>query len=271
MQRESAAGKGGRADKPGGEGKKRKEEKTRRKGQAGKPEQGGKAKTAGKEARQGTGHSGRNAHAGSGKHAGTPAGRDGERYPMPDLAGLPDDIRERILAVQEKSGFVPNVFLKLARRPAEFRAFFAYHDALMLKDSVLTKAEREMIVVATSALNQCLYCVVAHGAILRIYQKDALIADQLATNYRKAPLPPRQRTMLDFACKVAVASATIDDDDHRLLAEHGFDAEAAWDIAAISSFFALSNRMANFSAMMPNEEFYLLGRVKPSKTPGDPA
>jgi uncharacterized peroxidase-related enzyme len=188
-----------------------------------------------------------------------------ERYPMPDLAGLPDDLRERILAVQEKSGFVPNVFLKLARRPAEFRAFFAYHDALMLKDSALSKAEREMIVVATSALNQCLYCVVAHGAILRIYQKDPLIADQVATNYRKAPLRPRQRAMLDFACKVATSSATLDDDDHRSLAEHGFDAEAAWDIAAIAAFFALSNRMANFSAMMPNEEFYLLGRIKPAK------
>jgi uncharacterized peroxidase-related enzyme len=206
----------------------------------------------------------------SGGSSGGSGGGSGERYPLPELAGLPEDIRDRILAVQEKSGFVPNVFLKLARRPPEFRAFFAYHDALMLKDSMLTKAEREMIVVATSALNQCLYCVVAHGAILRIYQKDALIADQVATNYRKAPLPPRQRAMLDFACKVATASATIDDDDHRVLAEHGFDAEAAWDIAAIAAFFALSNRMANFSTMMPNEEFYLLGRTKAPKAPPGP-
>jgi len=254
MRRESAASKGGRADKPGKERK------------------GGKEGEEGKEGRKSKGRSaGKASPDGSSKHQGERTGRDGERYPVPDLAGLPEDIRERILAVQEKSGFVPNVFLKLARRPAEFRAFFAYHDALMLKDSVLSKAQREMIVVATSALNQCLYCVVAHGAILRIYQKDALIADQVATNYRKAPLPPRERAMLDFACKVAVSSATIDDEDHRILAGHGFDAEAAWDIAAIASFFALSNRMANFSAMMPNEEFYLLGRVKPSKAPGGPA
>ena len=187
-----------------------------------------------------------------------------DRYPLPELATLPEDIRERILAVQEKSGFVPNVFLKLARRPAEFRAFFAYYDALMMKEGRLSKAEREMIVVATSALNNCLYCVVAHGAILRIYQKDPLIADQLATNYRKAALPPRQRAMLDFACKVAVASATIDEEDHRLLQAHGFDAEDAWDIAAIAAFFALSNRIANFSGMMPNPEFYAMGRTAPA-------
>ena len=187
--------------------------------------------------------------------------KGGDRYPLPDIGTLPDDIRERILAVQEKSGFVPNVFLKLARRPAEFRAFFAYYDALMLKDGALTKAEREMIVVATSALNNCLYCVVAHGAILRIYQKDPLIADQLATNYRKAALPPRQRAMLDFACKVAVSSATVDDEDHRILQAQGFDAETIWDIAAIAAFFALSNRIANFSGMMPNEEFYAMGRA----------
>ena len=187
--------------------------------------------------------------------------KEGDRYPLPDIGTLPDDIRERILAVQEKSGFVPNVFLKLARRPAEFRAFFAYYDALMLKDGALTKAEREMIVVATSALNNCLYCVVAHGAILRIYQKDPLIADQLATNYRKAALPPRQRAMLDFACKVAVSSATVDDEDHRILQAQGFDAETIWDIAAIAAFFALSNRIANFSGMMPNEEFYAMGRA----------
>ena len=187
--------------------------------------------------------------------------KGGDRYPLPDIGTLPGDIRERILAVQEKSGFVPNVFLKLARRPAEFRAFFAYYDALMLKDGALTKAEREMIVVATSALNNCLYCVVAHGAILRIYQKDPLIADQLATNYRKAALPPRQRAMLDFACKVSVSSATVDDEDHRILQAQGFDAETIWDIAAIAAFFALSNRIANFSGMMPNEEFYAMGRA----------
>jgi uncharacterized peroxidase-related enzyme len=203
------------------------------------------------------------------KSAAKSGGREGEngakleksqRYPMPDLASLPDDIRERILKVQEKSGFVPNVFLKLARRPAEFRAFFDYYDALMLKDSMLSKAEREMIVVATSALNNCLYCVVAHGAILRIYQKDPLIADQLAVNYRKAALPPRQRAMLDFACKVALSSATVDDEDHEALERHGFDAESIWDIAAIAAFFALSNRLANFSGMMPNDEFYAMGR-----------
>lgn len=195
------------------------------------------------------------------KKIGTPvASPEPERYPLPELGSLPEDLRERIMAVQEKSGFVPDVFLKLARRPAEFRAFFAYYDALMLKDSALSKAEREMIVVATSALNQCLYCVVAHGAILRIYQKDPLIADQLATNYRKAALTPRQRAMLDFACKVAASSALIDDEDHQGLLRHGFDAEAIWDIAAIAAFFALSNRLANFSGMMPNAEFYTIGR-----------
>ena len=188
------------------------------------------------------------------------APRTQERYPLAELSSLPPDLRERILAVQEKAGFVPNVFLMLARRPAEFRAFFAYHDAVMLGEGPLTKAEREMIVVATSALNQCLYCVVAHGAILRIYQKDPLIADQLAVNHRKAPITPRQRAMLDFACKVAVDSAALDDDDHARLREHGFDAEAAWDIAAIAAFFALSNRMANATGMMPNEAFYRMGR-----------
>ena len=206
------------------------------------------AKTTRKQPKPGTGKAAREA-------------KGGDRYPLPDIGTLPDDIRERILAVQEKSGFVPNVFLKLARRPAEFRAFFAYYDALMLKDGALTKAEREMIVVATSALNNCLYCVVAHGAILRIYQKDPLIADQLATNYRKAALPPRQRAMLDFACKVSVSSATVDDEDHRILQAQGFDAETIWDIAAIAAFFALSNRIANFSGMMPNEEFYAMGRA----------
>ncbi len=183
-----------------------------------------------------------------------------DRYPPAELSSLPPDLRERIVAVQEKAGFVPNVFLKLARRPAEFRAFFAYHDALMLGDGPLSKAEREMIVVATSALNDCLYCVVAHGAILRIYAKDPLIADQLAVNYRKAPITARQRAMLDFACKVATDSAALGDEDFARLREHGFDAEAAWDIAAIAAFFALSNRMANASGMMPNEAFYPMGR-----------
>ena len=203
-----------------------------------------------------------------GKNAGTkkgsaaiPAARP-DRYPSPALEALPPDVRERIVAVQEKSGFVPTVFLKLARRPAEFRAFFAYHDALMLKEGMLSKAEREMIVVATSAINQCLYCVVAHGAILRIYQKDPLIADQLATNWRKAPLTSRQRAMLEFACKVATDSAKIGDEDHDALLRQGFDAEAIWDIATIAAFFGLSNRIANFSDMMPNAEFYALGRER---------
>ena len=183
-----------------------------------------------------------------------------ERYPHPALDALPDDVRERIVAVQQKAGFVPDVFLKLARRPAEFRAFFDYHDALMLKPGVLTKGEREMIVVATSAANQCLYCVVAHGAILRIYQKDPLIADQIAVNYRKAPITARQRAMLDFALKVATDSARLGEDDHSVLRDHGFDDETIWDIAAIAAFFALSNRMANFSHMMPNPQFYAMGR-----------
>ncbi|NLD53175.1 MAG: peroxidase-related enzyme [Burkholderiaceae bacterium] len=184
----------------------------------------------------------------------------GDRYPLAELSSLPPDLRERIVAVQEKAGFVPDVFLKLARRPAEFRAFFAYHDALMTGEGPLTKAEREMIVVATSAINDCLYCVVAHGAILRIHQKDPLIADQVAVNYRKAPLPARSRAILDFACKVATDSAALGDEDYERLLEHGLDAEAAWDIASIAAFFALSNRMANASGMMPNEEFYRMGR-----------
>ena len=184
-----------------------------------------------------------------------------ERYPSATLESLPADLRERIEAVQSKSGFVPEVFLKLARRPDECRAFFAYHDVLMLKDGPLSKAEREMIVVATSALNRCLYCVVAHGAILRIHQKDPLIADQIAVNYRKAPITARQRAMLDFACRVASASHDIDDADFERLHDEGFDDEAIWDIAAIAAFFGLSNRMANLSGMMPNPEFYGLGRV----------
>lgn len=189
-----------------------------------------------------------------------------DRYPAPTLDELPDDIRERVTAVQQKSGFVPNVFLKLARRPDEFRAFFAYHDALMAKEGGgLSKGEREMIVVATSALNDCLYCVVAHGAILRIYEKNPLIADQIAVNYRKAPLTPRQRAMLDFATKVAVDSARVSDADFEALRAQGFSDEDAWDIGAIAALFALSNRMANLSNMQPNPEFYLLGRVPKTK------
>ncbi len=187
------------------------------------------------------------------------------RYPVPSLDELPDDIRGRILEVQEKSGFVPNVFLTLAHRPDEFRAFFAYHDALMLKPSGLTKGEREMIVVATSGANNCVYCVVAHGAILRIYEKNPLIAEQVATNYRKADIPPRQKAMLAFAMKVATASGTIEDADFEALRPHGFSDEDIWDIGAIAAFFALSNRMANMIAMRPNDEFYLLGRLPREK------
>jgi uncharacterized peroxidase-related enzyme len=183
------------------------------------------------------------------------------RYPVPPLEELPQDVRERIVAVQEKSGFVPNVFLALARRPAEFRAFFAYHDALMEKDSGLTKAEREMIVVATSAANDCQYCVVAHGAILRIRARNPLIADQVAVNYRKADLSPRERAMLDFALKVALDSGAVGEADFPPLREHGFSEEDIWDIAAICALFALSNRMANFTGMRPNDEFYLMGRL----------
>ena len=183
------------------------------------------------------------------------------RYPIPDLASLPDDVRERILGVQEKAGFVPNVFLTLAHRPAEFRAFFAYHDALMEKDEGLTKAEREMIVVATSGANQCLYCVVAHGAILRIRAKNPRVADQLATNYRKAEITPRQRAMLDFAMKLSADSASVGDADIDTLKAHGFDDEAIWDIGAITAFFAMSNRLANLTSMRPNDEFYLMGRL----------
>jgi uncharacterized peroxidase-related enzyme len=187
------------------------------------------------------------------------------RYPVPSLDELPDDIKGRILEVQEKSGFVPNVFLAFAHRPDEFRAFFAYHDALMLKPSGLTKGEREMIVVATSGANNCVYCVVAHGAILRIYEKNPLIAEQVATNYRKADIPPRQKAMLAFAMKVAMASGTIDDADFEALRPHGFSDEDIWDIGAIAAFFALSNRMANMIAMRPNDEFYLLGRLPREK------
>lgn len=188
------------------------------------------------------------------------------RYPMPDVLELPNDIRQRVLEVQEKSGFIPNVFLALARRPDEWRAFFAYHDALMLKtEGNLSKGDREMIVTATSAANQCLYCVVAHGALLRIYEKKPLVADQVATNYLKADITPRQRAMLDFAMKVCQQAHAIDDADFEALARHGFDNEDAWDIAAITAFFGLSNRMASFSNMQPNPEFYLLGRVPKAK------
>ncbi len=188
------------------------------------------------------------------------------RYPLPELKDLPEDLRARILEVQEKSGFVPNVFLALARRPAEWRAFFAYHDALMLKEGGnLTKGDREMIVTATSAANQCLYCVVAHGAILRIYEKKPLVADQVAVNHRKADITPRQRAMLDFALKVCLRSHEVEDADFAALKVHGFDDEDAWDITAITAFFGLSNRMANVTGMMPNPEFYLLGRVPRAK------
>lgn len=183
------------------------------------------------------------------------------RFSVPDLAALPDDIRARIQEVQDKAGFVPNVFLVLARRPEEFRAFFAYHDALMLKDGGLTKGEREMIVVATSSANQCHYCVIAHGAILRIYEKQPLIADQVAVNYRKADLTPRRRAVLDFAMKVALRAHEVDDADYAALRGHGFSDEDAWDIAAIAAFFAMSNRLANMSSMRPNDEFYLMGRL----------
>jgi uncharacterized peroxidase-related enzyme len=183
------------------------------------------------------------------------------RFPVPSLAEMPADIRERILAVQEKSGFVPNVFLVLAHRPDEFRAFFAYHDALMEKDGGLTKAEREMIVVATSAANQCHYCVVAHGAILRIRAKNPLVADQIAINYRKADITERQKVMLDFALNVCLSAQGVTDADLEAVKAYGFTDDDVWDIAAIAAFFALSNRMANVTSMRPNDEFYLLGRL----------
>ena len=183
------------------------------------------------------------------------------RFPIPAIAELPEDIRSRLLAVQEKSGFIPNVFLTLAYRPAEFRAFFAYHDALMEKDSGLTKAEREMIVVATSSANQCHYCVIAHGAILRIRAKNPQIADQIAINYRKADITPRQRAMLDFAMKVSAEAHRISEADFADIASHGFSDDDIWDIAAIAAFFALSNRMANVTSMRPNDEFYMMGRL----------
>lgn len=182
------------------------------------------------------------------------------RFPVPRLADLPEDIRARIEAVQEKSGFIPNVFLALAHRPDEFRAFFAYHDALMERPGNLTKAEREMIVVATSTVNQCQYCVIAHGAILRIRAKNPLIADQVAVNYRKADITPRQKAMLDFAMKVSARAQEVGDEDFATLRGHGFDEDDIWDITAIAAFFGLSNRLANVSNMRPNPEFYALGR-----------
>ena len=187
------------------------------------------------------------------------------RFPVPELNNLPEDIRETILDVQEKSGFVPNVFLALANRPDEFRAFFAYHEALMEKEGGLTKGEREMIVVATSAHNQCIYCVVAHGAILRIREKNPQLADQIATNYRKADITPRQKAMLDFALKVSKSSHEINNADFDDMRELGFSNDDIWDIGAISALFALSNRMANLTSMRPNDEFYLLGRIPKEK------
>lgn len=187
------------------------------------------------------------------------------RYPVPAIASLPEDVKQRILEVQEKSGFVPNVFLALAHRPDEFRAFFAYHDALMLRPSGLSKGEKEMVVVATSGANRCLYCVVAHGAILRIYEKNPLLADQVAVNHRKADITPRQRAMLDFAMKVCLDSAAVDESDFTALKAHGFSDEDIWDIGAITALFGLSNRMANLVSMQPNAEFFLLGRVPKSK------
>ena len=185
------------------------------------------------------------------------------KYPVPKLEDLPDDIRDKMLEVQKKAGFIPNVFVTLAHRPHEFRAFFAYHDVLMLKESGLSKAEREMIVVATSELNQCPYCVIAHGAILRIYAKNPQIADQVAIHHGKADLTPRQKAMLDFACKLSRTPEAMTDADHEILRGHGFSPEDIWDIGGITAFFALSNRMAHLIDMRPNDEFYLLGRIAP--------
>ena len=195
------------------------------------------------------------------------------RYPLPTLDSLPEDIKTKILEVQAKAGFIPNVFLGLARRPAEWRAFFAYHDALMEPESVgrksnLSKGDREMIITTTSSANGCLYCVVAHGALLRIYEKKPLVTDQVATNYRKADITPRQRAMLDFAMKVCLRSNELGEEDFAPLHAHGLDDEDIWDIAAITAFFGLSNRIASFSNMMPNPEFYLMGRVPREKKPG---
>jgi len=188
------------------------------------------------------------------------------RFAVPELADVPEDLRTRMLEVQEKAGFIPNVFLTLAHRPDECRAFFAYHDALMLKETpALNKAEREMIVVATSGANDCVYCVVAHGAILRIYTRNPRIADQVAINHRKAEITPKQRAMLDFALKVCLHSNEIDESDFALLHEHGFTEDDIWDIGSITAFFGMSNRLANMSSMRPNDEFYLMGRVPRAK------
>ena len=186
------------------------------------------------------------------------------KYPVPRLEELPADIRDKMLEVQNKAGFIPNVFVTLAHRPDEFRAFFAYHDALMLKESGLSKAEKEMIVVATSGLSQCPYCVIAHGAILRIYAKNPQIADQVAIHHRRADLAPRQKAMLDFACKLSRTPEAMTEADHELPHSHGFSAEDIWDIGGITAFFALSNRMAHLIDLRPNDEFYLMGRVPPS-------
>jgi uncharacterized peroxidase-related enzyme len=188
------------------------------------------------------------------------------RYPIPALEQVPADIRDKILEVQEKAGFVPNVFLAFAHRPAEFRAFFAYHDALLLRESGLSKGDKEMIIVATSGINRCLYCVVAHGALLRIYEKNPLVADQVAVNHRKADVTPRQRAMLDFAVKVTSESHLVGEADFAALREHGFNDEDAWDIAGITALFGLSNRMASVISLRPNDEFYLMGRVPRAKT-----
>ncbi len=185
-------------------------------------------------------------------------------YPVPKLEDLPEDIRAKMLDVQKKAGFIPNVFVTLAHRPDEFRAFFAYHDALMLKASGLSKAEKEMIVVATSGLSQCPYCVIAHGAILRIYAKNPQIADQVAIHHVKADITPRQKAMLDFACKLSRTPEAMTDADHEMLRGHGFSAEDIWDIGGITAFFALSNRMAHLIDMRPNDEFYMLGRIPPA-------
>lgn len=185
---------------------------------------------------------------------------DISRFPVPELQSLPDDIRTQIEEIAAKTGFVPNVFLVLAHRPAEFRAFFAYYDALMIADGPLTKAEREMIVVATSAINKCQYCIISHGALLRIFSKEKLIADQIAINYKKSDLPINQKVMLDFACKVADNSGEISDQDYEVLEKHGYSQQAAWDIGAIAAFFALSNRMASLTDMRPNDEFYSMAR-----------
>jgi uncharacterized peroxidase-related enzyme len=187
------------------------------------------------------------------------------RYPVPKLEDLPEDIQARMLEVQEKAGFIPNVFLTLAHRPAEWRAFFAYHDALMERESGLTKAEREMIVVATSGANDCHYCIVAHGAILRIYAKNPVVADQVAANYRKADITPRQKAMLAFALKVSLRSTELVDEDYATVRAHGFSDEDVWDIGAIAAFFAMSNRIADLISMRPNDEFFVMGRVPRTK------